>query len=145
MPPFSDPLIPLDQVGTYVMKANACFVGEPVFMWACCTAIWMVLAISYLHGINILYRDLKPSNVMIDRDGHIGIVDFGLSKQGISGKSHGVKTLSGTAEYVAPEALVQYSDGSRDYGKSYDWWSLGIVLVRATLLDFVLDLKSFVV
>ena len=127
------------------MKANACFVGEPVFMWACCTAIWMVLAISYLHGINILYRDLKPSNVMIDRDGHIGIVDFGLSKQGISGKSHGVKTLSGTAEYVAPEALVQYSDGSRDYGKSYDWWSLGIVLVRATLLDFVLDLKSFVV
>ena len=66
---------------------------------------------------------------MIDRWGHIGIVDFGLSKQHIQSSSHGVKTLSGTAEYVAPEALVQYADGTRNYGKSYDWWSLGIVLV----------------
>ncbi|KAH9154344.1 hypothetical protein AeRB84_003558 [Aphanomyces euteiches] len=88
----------------------------------------LVLAISYLHSLNILYRDLKPSNIMIDEEGHIGIVDFGLSKQHIQGTSHGVKTLSGTAEYVAPEALVQTADGSRDYGKAYDWWSFGIVL-----------------
>ncbi|KDO26709.1 AGC/AKT protein kinase [Saprolegnia parasitica CBS 223.65] len=87
----------------------------------------LVLAISYLHSLNILYRDLKPSNVMIDDEGHIGVVDFGLSKQHIYGTNHGVKTLSGTAEYVAPEALVQTADGSRDYGKSYDWWSFGIV------------------
>ncbi|ETV67311.1 AGC protein kinase, variant 3 [Aphanomyces astaci] len=88
----------------------------------------LVLAISYLHSLNILYRDLKPSNIMIDEQGHIGIVDFGLSKQHIQGTSHGVKTLSGTAEYVAPEALVQTADGTRDYGKAYDWWSFGIVL-----------------
>ncbi|ETV97401.1 AGC protein kinase, variant 2 [Aphanomyces invadans] len=88
----------------------------------------LVLAISYLHSLNILYRDLKPSNIMIDEEGHIGIVDFGLSKQHIQGSSHGVKTLSGTAEYVAPEALVQTADGTRDYGKAYDWWSFGIVL-----------------
>lgn len=90
----------------------------------------LVLAISYLHKLNILYRDLKPSNVMIDSEGHIGVVDFGLSKQHIKGSSAGVKTLSGTAEYVAPEALAQTADGSRNYGKAYDWWSLGIVLVR---------------
>jgi tRNA A-37 threonylcarbamoyl transferase component Bud32 len=89
----------------------------------------LVLAISYLHELNILYRDLKPSNVMIDDEGHIGVVDFGLSKQHIYGSSYGVKTLSGTAEYVAPEALAQNSDGSRNYGKAYDWWSLGIVIV----------------
>ncbi|KAL4169121.1 hypothetical protein KRP22_010048 [Phytophthora ramorum] len=88
----------------------------------------LVLAISYLHELNILYRDLKPSNVMIDSEGHIGVVDFGLSKQHIYGSSFGVKTLSGTAEYVAPEALAQSADGSRNYGKAYDWWSLGVVL-----------------
>lgn len=88
----------------------------------------LVLAISYLHELNILYRDLKPSNVMIDDEGHIGVVDFGLSKQHIYGSSCGVKTLSGTAEYVAPEALTQGADGSRSYGKAYDWWSLGIVI-----------------
>uniref|UniRef100_M4BX80 Protein kinase domain-containing protein n=1 Tax=Hyaloperonospora arabidopsidis (strain Emoy2) TaxID=559515 RepID=M4BX80_HYAAE len=88
----------------------------------------LVLAISYLHELNILYRDLKPSNVMIDSEGHIGVVDFGLSKQHIYGSNYGVKTLSGTAEYVAPEALAQSADGSRDYGKAYDWWSLGVVI-----------------
>lgn len=98
----------------------------------------LVLAISYLHKLNILYRDLKPSNVMIDSEGHIGVVDFGLSKQHIYGSSFGVKTLSGTAEYVAPEALAQTVDGSRNYGKAYDWWSLGIVLVRCVLLLLIL-------
>lgn len=88
----------------------------------------LVLAISYLHELNILYRDLKPSNVMIDSEGHIGVVDFGLSKQHIYGSNFGVKTLSGTAEYVAPEALTQSADGSRNYGKAYDWWSLGVVI-----------------
>ncbi|KAI9914966.1 hypothetical protein PsorP6_007550 [Peronosclerospora sorghi] len=88
----------------------------------------LVLAISYLHELNILYRDLKPSNIMLDSEGHIGVVDFGLSKQHIYGSNFGVKTLSGTAEYVAPEALAQSADGSRNYGKAYDWWSLGIVI-----------------
>nr|CCA20634.1 protein kinase putative [Albugo laibachii Nc14] len=88
----------------------------------------LVLAISYLHGLNILYRDLKPSNIMIDDEGHIAVVDFGLSKQHIYGSSSGVRTLSGTAEYVAPEALAQAVDGTREYGKAYDWWSLGVVL-----------------
>ncbi|CAI5708274.1 unnamed protein product [Peronospora destructor] len=88
----------------------------------------LVLAISYLHELHILYRDLKPSNIMIDSEGHIGVVDFGLSKQHIYGSNFGVKTLSGTAEYVAPEALAQSADGSRNYGKAYDWWSLGIVI-----------------
>ena len=46
----------------------------------------IVLALEALHKKNIVYRDLKPENILIGFDGHIKIVDFGLSKQGIEGK-----------------------------------------------------------
>lgn len=41
----------------------------------------ILLALEYMHSLNIIYRDLKPENVMIDDDGHIAITDFGLAKK----------------------------------------------------------------
>ena len=42
----------------------------------------ILLGIEYLHSKNIIYRDLKPENIILDDDGHIKLIDFGLSKEG---------------------------------------------------------------
>jgi serine/threonine protein kinase len=82
----------------------------------------MVLAISYLHQNNIIYRDLKPENVLIDKDGYIKITDFGLSKQNIL-DNFGASSFCGTPEYLAPEIIE-----SKGHGKAVDWWSLGAII-----------------
>ena len=81
----------------------------------------MVLAISYLHQNNIIYRDLKPENVLIDKDGYIKITDFGLSKQNIL-DNFGATSFCGTPEYLAPEIIE-----NKGHGKAVDWWSLGAI------------------
>jgi serine/threonine protein kinase len=81
-----------------------------------------VLAIDHIHKNNIIYRDLKPENVLIDRDGYIKVTDFGLSKQNILDNSSAT-TFCGTPEYLAPEIIE-----NRGHGKAVDWWSLGAII-----------------
>lgn len=118
----------------------------------------LVLALAHLHSINVLYRDIKPHNVMIDGRGHVTIIDFGLSKwdrENYKNKDRAT-SLVGTPDYSAPEVLktgvyqiekkrqsTEYNNktGYKNknkrstenidgygYGKAADWWSLGIMI-----------------
>jgi len=84
----------------------------------------LVLALSYLHANGILYRDLKPGNILLDFDGHVCLADFGLSKEVLS-MAAALHTACGTPTYSAPEVI----EGSH-YGKAVDWWSLGILVYQ---------------
>lgn len=80
----------------------------------------IVLAFAYLHHHDIIYRDLKPENLLIDKSGHLKIADFGFAKKIPDGRTF---TLCGTPEYLAPEIIH-----SKGHGKPVDWWALGILI-----------------
>ncbi len=78
-------------------------------------------AFIYLHNKDIIYRDLKPENLLIDLDGYIRVVDFGFAKQ-VSPSSK-TFTLCGTPEYLAPEIVLR-----KGHNRGVDYWALGILV-----------------
>eukprot|EP00762_Andalucia_godoyi_P005247 ANDGO_06700.mRNA.1 Protein kinase 2 len=86
----------------------------------------IVLALLYLHSHDVLYRDLKPENVLLGADGHIRLTDFGLAKMDVQEEPEGqgrTHSFCGTPEYLAPEVLRHEARG-----KAMDWWSLGTLM-----------------
>ncbi|KAL5288302.1 hypothetical protein ACFFRR_008874 [Megaselia abdita] len=89
-------------------EEHAKFYGSQIF-----------LGLDYLHNVDLLYRDLKPENVLMTSRGYLKIADFGFAKR-VEGRT---LTLCGTPEYVAPE-LIQ----TRPYATSVDWWAYGVLI-----------------
>jgi protein kinase X len=84
-------------------------------------AAGVVLTFEYLHNRGIIYRDLKPENLLLDSQGHLKICDFGFSKNLAPGSN--TWTLCGTPEYLAPEIIL-----NKGHGKAVDWWALGVLI-----------------
>lgn len=80
----------------------------------------VVYAFATLHAKKIAYRDLKPENLVMDKNGYTKLVDFGLAKQLISGKTW---TLCGTPDYLAPEIIL-----NEGHDLAVDYWALGVLI-----------------
>ncbi|KAG6721015.1 probable serine/threonine protein kinase IRE isoform X2 [Carya illinoinensis] len=111
----------------------------------------VVLALEYLHSLNVIHRDLKPDNLLIAQDGHIKLTDFGLSKVGLINSTDDLRPsvsgtgflgdddlksqssvkreqrqkqeVVGTPDYLAPEILL-----GMGHGATADWWSVGVII-----------------
>ena len=79
------------------------------------------LSLEYLHTHGVIYRDIKPENILIDEDGYLRLVDFGMAK--VLQKDEKATSFCGTPEYLAPEIIT-----GEGHNRAADWWSYGILM-----------------
>jgi len=82
----------------------------------------LVLALEYLHELGVIYRDLKPENVLLDWEGHVRLADFGLCRAGVQDDA-AATSFCGSPAYLSPEMVSR-----NGHGQATDWWGLGVLL-----------------
>ena len=106
----------------YILKEQKKFTEEQAKFYL--AEIYSI--ISYLHSKNIIYRDLKTENIIVDQEGHIKLIDFGVSKVVSQRKLYRTSSFKGTYEYMPPEAISQ----NPSYSFEFDWWSFGVLMYK---------------
>uniref|UniRef100_A0A4W3JMI9 Serine/threonine-protein kinase 32B n=1 Tax=Callorhinchus milii TaxID=7868 RepID=A0A4W3JMI9_CALMI len=104
----------------YHLQQNVHFKEEAVKLYIC----ELAMALDYLQTYNIIHRDIKPDNILLDEHGHVHITDFNVAT--IVGDSEKATSMAGTKPYMAPEVFQSYLEGGPGYSYPVDWWSLGI-------------------
>jgi len=85
----------------------------------------IILALQHLHKYGIIYRDIKLENILLDKDGHIALTDFGLSREFLPTETEQrAYSFCGTIEYMAPEVV---RGGNLGHDIAVDWWSVGVL------------------
>mmetsp|Transcript_11914 Transcript_11914/g.39205 ORF Transcript_11914/g.39205 Transcript_11914/m.39205 type:complete len:950 (-) Transcript_11914:163-3012(-) len=82
----------------------------------------IILILEFLHRQYIIYRDLKPENLLIDTQGYLKLCDFGLAKY-LRPPQNKTYTFCGTPIYLAPEVWSRVG-----HNRAADWWALGVIL-----------------
>ena len=99
------------------LRATKFFPEEKVKFYAASIG----LALDYLHSKGIIYRDIKPENILIGENGYLKLIDFGMAKIVKNGEK--ATSFCGTPEYLAPEIIT-----GEGHNRAADWWSFGILI-----------------
>merc|ERR1711871_1200924 len=97
-----------------LLAKRAPLFDQPAKFYSAC----VVSMFSYMHSLKVIYRDLKPENLLLDKEGYLKLVDFGFAKI----LTDRTWTLCGTPEYLAPEIIL-----NKGHGFGADWWCVGIL------------------